>query len=352
VEKHKNIMWVDIFKGILIILMVIGHTWSPWTPYIYLFHMPAFIFISGYTANISKYRTMDYIKKKVLVLLLPFFIINIIYILICKVLQVLNMYHYFYNDQFNYVLKLNFLFKQASTVDLGGATWFLIVLFFVEVIYKILYEILKKVKIDKYISFICLLIFFISLYLIRKHNYLPYNLDLGLYGILYFEIGRIFRKYYIFEKEIDKKTMLIFSIIIIAFFGKFYHPKMNWPTRDFDSFFVNILTSICGIYLTYITANLCLKIKLFVKAFSEIGRKTFSILILQFFVFRVTFIIMFLFGIVDISYLKELVPRAGNNFWCILTVTTVIICFGIGKISENNYITNYIINARLKVREK
>ncbi|WP_397334021.1 hypothetical protein [Paenibacillus sp. YN15] len=32
-----------------------GHAGAPFTTYIYLFHMPAFIFISGYTYNGNKY---------------------------------------------------------------------------------------------------------------------------------------------------------------------------------------------------------------------------------------------------------------------------------------------------------
>ena len=52
----KRVDWVDIFKGIVIILMVIGHSTSPWVGWIYLFHMPAFIFSSGYTVNIKKYN--------------------------------------------------------------------------------------------------------------------------------------------------------------------------------------------------------------------------------------------------------------------------------------------------------
>lgn len=58
-----KIDWVDIFKGIAITLMVAGHAGSPMNVYIYLFHMPAFIFISGYTYNGKKYNFVDYIIK-------------------------------------------------------------------------------------------------------------------------------------------------------------------------------------------------------------------------------------------------------------------------------------------------
>lgn len=60
---HK-IDWIDIFKGILIIFMVIGHSTTWGSSYIYAFHMPAFFFISGYTTNYDKYDFISYFKHK------------------------------------------------------------------------------------------------------------------------------------------------------------------------------------------------------------------------------------------------------------------------------------------------
>ena len=62
-EKHKRIEWVDIAKGIAIILVVIGHVGSSYgseglyknsfllnftNRFVYSFHMAAFMFISGF----------------------------------------------------------------------------------------------------------------------------------------------------------------------------------------------------------------------------------------------------------------------------------------------------------------
>ena len=63
-KKTDRILWVDIFKGILIVLMVLGHSKSPILNYIYAFHMAAFFFISGYTTNYNKYTLFEYIKRK------------------------------------------------------------------------------------------------------------------------------------------------------------------------------------------------------------------------------------------------------------------------------------------------
>lgn len=47
-------LWVDILKGILIIFVVIGHSWFPYSKYIYWFHMPVFFMISGYVFTPTK----------------------------------------------------------------------------------------------------------------------------------------------------------------------------------------------------------------------------------------------------------------------------------------------------------
>lgn len=53
----ERIVWVDWMKALLILLVVLGHSGSLFTPVIYLFHIPAFFFISGYLANYSKEET-------------------------------------------------------------------------------------------------------------------------------------------------------------------------------------------------------------------------------------------------------------------------------------------------------
>lgn len=49
----KRIEWVDIAKGIAIMLMVIGHEVSNGLVYalIFSFHMPLFFILSGYTSH-------------------------------------------------------------------------------------------------------------------------------------------------------------------------------------------------------------------------------------------------------------------------------------------------------------
>lgn len=51
---RERIVWCDWMKAILILLVVLGHSGSVFTYVLYLFHIPAFFFISGYLANYNK----------------------------------------------------------------------------------------------------------------------------------------------------------------------------------------------------------------------------------------------------------------------------------------------------------
>jgi len=66
-EKYGRILWADNLKGFLILLVVFGHVIQFSIPdyknlhifnYIYSFHMPLFMAISGYVS----YKEASYVK--------------------------------------------------------------------------------------------------------------------------------------------------------------------------------------------------------------------------------------------------------------------------------------------------
>jgi len=77
-SNNKRILYLDIAKGIAIILMLIFHFMPDHflKQYAYSFHMPLFIIISGYFYKDEKLTT--FIKKTIKTLLIPYFICIII----------------------------------------------------------------------------------------------------------------------------------------------------------------------------------------------------------------------------------------------------------------------------------
>ena len=86
----KRNQWVDVAKGIAIILMILGHAAIPnsFSRFIYSFHMPLFFIASGMMTNWTKYSVKGFTKKKLKTLAAPFFIYSgIVLLLMNKFLE-------------------------------------------------------------------------------------------------------------------------------------------------------------------------------------------------------------------------------------------------------------------------
>lgn len=85
---RKRIEWLDIAKGICILLGVLGHelTWDERLRYsIYAFHIPMFFIFSGMTAYITGEIEKSFnlfLKRNVNGLIKPYFIGSAFYILL------------------------------------------------------------------------------------------------------------------------------------------------------------------------------------------------------------------------------------------------------------------------------
>lgn len=79
---NKRITYIDTAKGILILLMLIGHIWNTGYvhDFIYVFHMPAFFILSGMTAKpmgISLQGFVKYFAARFRKLLIPYLFFEI-----------------------------------------------------------------------------------------------------------------------------------------------------------------------------------------------------------------------------------------------------------------------------------
>lgn len=338
--------YVDIFKALAIILIVIGHTTSPLNPYLYLFHVPAFFFISGYTAKLDEELSL-FFPKRILGLLIPFIIANIVFVLIILFLKIFSLGALFYPSSTVGLGSIKFfLINLISPTDLGGATWFLFVLFEVSMIAKIVTKANDHFKFKPWV-----ILFFLTILLIATNtNYknvhiLPYEFDLALRGVFYYMMGYFISKRDIFRSYINPSYAVPLAILVIAFYGRFFYQPMNWPTREFSPNPIhNIFTSLCGIYLLYISSRILEKVRAVSAVLTYIGKRTLAIVIFHFLAFKVLYVILNYLNIVPISQLKELVPPAGNTYWFGLTVLSITICLIIDFLfSKFTYLNGLIL---------
>ncbi len=345
-NQASHIEWVDIYKGIAIIMMVIGHSNSPITLYIYLFHMSAFIFISGFTGNFARYSLLSYIKRKVLTILVPYIVINLTYIFVYSGMQSLGLYKYLHNDAGISLQNrlINFV-KHQSTADLGGATWFLLALFFIEIFYMIIFKLSEKFKRGNIAPFVGLGLGVVGFYLCMSKPNMILSLDLSLYGLLFYSLGVIFKKYNVFIDKIDNKFMFIVSLTVMFTFEKFGF--INWPTRDFNLIF-NLITSTAGIYLLYCLSSFLQYFITIKKVLIFLGRITFCILVTHFAVFKVVSLLLILANIYSPEILKSLTPPISPYLtWFVYSLLTLAICSLLSIIGSKNRVLNYYINGKM-----
>ena len=136
--KVSRLYWLDIAKGIAILLMVIGHTSIPTflSNFIWAFHMPLFFIASGWTTNWQKTDFIGFTKRKIRTLMVPF----IIYSLVVLIIQIPQEWNNF-ND-----------WMQNGWISY--ALWFIPVLFLASLFAKLIYSIKNK-----YLVLVCGLIF-------------------------------------------------------------------------------------------------------------------------------------------------------------------------------------------------
>ena len=165
---ERRIEFIDILKGLGIVLMVLGHLHLSNTlnRFIYAFHMPLFFIISGYL-----YRRpaclKNYSLKKVKVLMSPYLLWGCVYSVIAAILTP----HFFISFWKSIVAVF---FKGTYDLPVESALWFLPAMLWTSLFYalidKTIYSNNKKV-------FVLILLTLLGCSLT---NYIPFRLPLAL----------------------------------------------------------------------------------------------------------------------------------------------------------------------------
>lgn len=222
IKKEKSEKY-SIIKTISMILVVIAHVTRFYTGkgvvqplntssslnyitnFIYGFHMPLFIFISGAVYYFCIYDLGKYKDKKRFIiskfkrLIIPYLIFGLFY-----VTPVMIKFHFTNDSIFKYIIKGILLCGDSRHL------WFLYYLFIYFIIYYFIFKNTNKLKI------LCLLN---VLYIVLNSMKISIISNLALYA-LFFNLGMIFDLYYERIKMIFKKNKYIylaFILLIIAY---------------------------------------------------------------------------------------------------------------------------------------
>lgn len=242
--ENSRIIWLDVAKGIVIFLMVMGHTGLPdvLTNWIFSFHMPFFFFMSGFLYKVERHpNLLLFLLKRSRQLIIPYLFFSVIIM----------------------ITKNNILMSEEGTdyyaILFHGwdsfAIWFIPVLFFTEmVMWPILHFIKEKKK---------LLLLFISVgilgYLLYYNNiHVAYKLEAVFHASLFYGIGFLFSSKI---QSINGAWNFTLLLCFVNFIASYYLPRTDMCYNQCGIFGLNALNAIIGSMATFILAKKLCEVK-------------------------------------------------------------------------------------------
>ncbi len=295
-----------VLEALAIIFVVLGHN-QPINMCLnniflfYSFHMALFVFISGYFFKETDIKT--FLKKKTYKLILIYMFWNVIYGIIVNVLKMCNIINYGENFSIFNTVVAPFV-GNSNQYGFNSSAWFMIALYFVNVIYFILNKILNILKIKERIS-ITIFSIVISIVVLKifQNNVIPkeyieyFKIVIRVSFLFPFYCCGIL--YYKFEKKIKTNIYLSFSINIVIeaiLLQKFKRIDYNLNTFFLGkNYLVYFIASLNGISFWIKVANIISEHFKDNKIIEVIGKNTFTIMMHHlFFEFIFNCIIYFL----------------------------------------------------------
>jgi len=238
---------IDVFKSIGIICMIMGHTsLCPLflAKYFVCFYMPMFFWISGFLFH--KYDLKKSLAKKAKNLLIPYLESGIV----CLIISALVMKHFTIEK---YLVQVYAVFFCPWSDDFplhASAIWFLLALFWTEVIFRILHSLNNK-----YVLYTgCLILFVLGIFWRNLFSFqLWWSIDTAFVGVGFMCLGYIFSQNK--ETKIVKWALnLPVWCTIISFVINYYLARLNTLSM-WRNFYTNkplfIINSIMGICIWF-----------------------------------------------------------------------------------------------------
>lgn len=194
-KENSRIAWIDIAKGMGIILVGIGHTYMPKEICVWInsFHMPLFFILSGMTYKVNKYSIKIFAWRKFKALMIPYFIF-------CT-LEILSgiLMGFVYHSQYNIFDAIKCVLTQLG----HKPVWFLVCLFITENICNIIYTFFVREDNDKTIIMVISgAIALVNNFTIKVTGWI-WDIDIVPTALFMFILGNI-----IYEKKEKLKEMV------------------------------------------------------------------------------------------------------------------------------------------------
>lgn len=234
--NSNRIIWIDSLKGLLMILVVLGHSiqyvvgplcndnhvWN----IIYSFHMPAFMAISGYLA----YARKASFERRFRQLMIPF--------LLWSIIKISLSYPFTLKDLFNIILYPDMFF------------WFLWALFWISMLFEGVRYLTNKLSIDIVWGLIPTMLLFVFIMVFLNVNY--FGIQFVGYYFIFYVLGFFICRYNSFRIHGFLLCLCTLSWFVLALFWKMHSiptwiPSIPMVPNSIIQYFYRGITALLGV---------------------------------------------------------------------------------------------------------
>ena len=327
----KRVEWLDICKGLGMILVVLGHTLT--TPVrqasgvamgmynaIYFFHMPLMIYLSGraYGMAVSRYKTRDnVVGSKIKSLIIPYVIYNVfVYLVFCMANMIGSLSGVLSSSGYGRMS----LTKFVNGMIIGDNKysfhmWYIYALFIMFIITYLVDRYIDK-KMVKIVVIIISVILAASRYYLNTAGLGVINVFMQFY--MYFLLGQ----YMDFSLYVKKIPVIIFEIVsvpaayIFVFKGNLVYDVLGYRAGS-------VIAWIPVVGLIFICVTISTYLNIFKDIFLYLGKNSFII-----YMFHQPF-----FG----SGVGLVLMKVIHLPWVVAVIISFILCFSVPLIIEEGY---------------
>ena len=236
---EDRIEYIDFLRGIAIISVVMGHiiqyniqgeAADKCFDFIYSFHMGFFFFISGCAASLREDRNtwsnvISFVKKKTIQLLMPFFVWGGVVVVVL-------------NENSMSVIPIRFV--EILKYPDHGAPWFLLHLFFIQLVFFLCCALTKRGNINKIRTVVLLLsVPLILSFLYFKSFFIEGYTWIDPVWLLLFILGSIIKKIEINDRMARLIVVFFFTVFLI------FVPHYDYQMKDFvERNLIKMITSV------------------------------------------------------------------------------------------------------------
>ncbi len=225
----ENIHWVDNIKLIGILAVILGHMNSPFSSFIFSWHMPLFFMISGFFLKLDQ-PVRDFIKKDFHRLMIPY----LIFALLGLIVEILKRF-VLHRDTLSMTQSLKGIFIEMNFEGLqthyGFVLWFLPTLFLARLLIYSLY--LRQQS--HFLSVLVVVGMFALSFWLR----LPFAIDHAMNAVLWVWLGYVLFPQYQKQVSVPITAGIVGVVIAYVFFQGI--PSLNMAEQYYENIPLNII---------------------------------------------------------------------------------------------------------------